>query len=89
MDNMKKYMFVLESAGTNWATYVPDLPGCVATSKAERETMKLIRHAVEIHVQGTIEDGLPIPEPICRVDDLEIAAETSAQLLQVKTTHGP
>jgi len=71
---MKRYAIVVEDAGTNLAAYVPDLPGCVATGKTKKEVEKLIREAIEMHLEGMAEDGLPIPEPSSRVEYVEVDA---------------
>jgi predicted RNase H-like HicB family nuclease len=54
--------------------YVPDLPGCVATGDSVEATERLFRDAIEIHVAGLREDGLPIPEPSSVVDYVEVTA---------------
>jgi predicted RNase H-like HicB family nuclease len=72
---MKRYAIVVERAGRNYAAYVPDLPGCVATGRTIKETERLLREAIELHVAGMREDGLDIPEPSSVVDYLEVAAE--------------
>ena len=69
---MKRYAIVIEDAGTNFAAYVPDLPGCVATGKSSVEVERLIREAIELHLEGMIEDGIPIPEPSSRVEYVEV-----------------
>ncbi len=58
---------VIEKAENNYAAYAPDLPGCVATGKTVEETEQQIREAIELHLHGMREDGLPIPEPTSRV----------------------
>lgn len=69
---MRRYAVVVEDAGTNLAAYVPDLPGCVATGDTLEEVERLIRQAIELHLAGLAEDGLPIPEPSSRVDYVEV-----------------
>jgi predicted RNase H-like HicB family nuclease len=69
---MKRYAIVVEEAEGNVAAYVPDLPGCVATADSLEELERLIREAIELHLQGLAEDGLPIPEPLSRVDYVEV-----------------
>jgi predicted RNase H-like HicB family nuclease len=59
---MKKYAIVVERAGRNYAAYVPDLPGCVATGATVAEVEALLREAIEVHVAGLREDGLPVPD---------------------------
>ena len=58
-----KYTVVIERAPNNYAAYVPDLPGCVATAGTRDEVLKEIREAMELHIEGMREDGEPIPEP--------------------------
>lgn len=65
---------VIEKAENNYAAYVPDLPGCVATGNTVEETEQQIREAIEFHIRGMREDGLPIPDPSSQVDYVEIAA---------------
>ena len=69
-----RYAIVIEKAQNNYAAYVPDLLGCVATGSTIEETEQQIREAIEIHVRGMREDGLPIPEPSSRVEYVEVAA---------------
>lgn len=69
-----RYAIVVEKAGNNYSAYVPDLPGCVATGFTVEETEREIREAIGFHIEGLIEDGLPIPQPASIVEYLEIAA---------------
>jgi predicted RNase H-like HicB family nuclease len=69
-----RYAIVIEKAENNYAAYVPDLLGCVATGKTIEETEQQIREAIEIHLRGMREDGLPIPEPSSHVEYIEVAA---------------
>jgi predicted RNase H-like HicB family nuclease len=71
---MNRYAIVVEKAKSNYAAYVPDLPGCVATGASVEETENRLREAIEIHVQGLREDGLAVPEPSSVVDYLEVPA---------------
>ena len=69
-----RYAIVIEKAEANYAAYVPDLPGCVATGATIEETEQEIREAIDLHLRGMREDGLPIPEPSSSVDYVDIAA---------------
>ena len=71
---MMRYAIVLEKAENNYSAYVPDLPGCIATGYTVAETEREIREAIEFHIDGLREDGLPIPQPASIVEYLEIAA---------------
>ena len=68
-----RYAIVVESAANNYSAYVPDLPGCVATGATMEETEQLIREAIELHLAGLREDGLPIPQPSSQVVYVEVA----------------
>jgi predicted RNase H-like HicB family nuclease len=59
--NMHRFLIVIESAGSNFSAYSPDLPGCVATGETREETEKNMYEAIQLHMEGLREDGLPIP----------------------------
>jgi predicted RNase H-like HicB family nuclease len=69
-----RYAIVLEKTENNYSAYVPDLPGCVATGLTVEEIEREIREAIEFHIEGLREDGLPIPQPASIVEYLEVAA---------------
>ena len=71
---MKRYAIVIEKAASNYAAYVPDLPGCVATGATVEETERRLREAISLHLKGMKDDGLPIPEPSSVVEYLELEA---------------
>jgi len=54
---------IIERGERNYAAHFPDLPGCIATAKTFDELKQRIREALELHLRGMREDGLPIPEP--------------------------
>jgi len=69
-----KYAIVIEKAENNFSAYVPDLPGCVATGATVEELEAQIREAIEFHLEGMREDGLPISVPQSRVEYIEVTA---------------
>jgi len=69
-----RYAVVIETAGSNFSAYVPDLPGCIATGATLEETESAIREAIEFHLEGLREDGTAIPPASSRVDYVEVAA---------------
>jgi predicted RNase H-like HicB family nuclease len=69
-----RYAVVIEKAENNYSVYVPDLPGCVATGATAEEAEAEIREAIEFHIEGMREDGLPIPEPASKVEYIDVAA---------------
>jgi predicted RNase H-like HicB family nuclease len=69
-----RYAIVIEKAENNYSAYVPDLPGCVATGASVEEVEGQIREAIELHLEGMREDGIPFPTPQSRVDYVEVSA---------------
>jgi len=69
-----RYAVAIEKAADNYSAYVPDLPGCIATGATVEETEQLIREAIELHLAGLREDGLPLPQPSSQVEYIEVAA---------------
>ena len=69
-----RYAIVIENAGPNFSAYVPDLPGCVATGATAQEVEREIREAIELHLEGMREDGLPIPLALSSVQYVDVAA---------------
>jgi len=55
------YAVVLEQAGANFSAYVPDFPGCVATSTSREGVLAEIRSAIQFHLEGLAADGQPAP----------------------------
>lgn len=69
-----RYAIVIEKASSNYAAYVPDLPGCVATGATIEETEVMIREAIEFHLEGLRADSLPISPPNSQVEYVEVSA---------------
>jgi predicted RNase H-like HicB family nuclease len=67
-----QYGIVIERAEGNYSAFVPDLPGCVATGQTVVEVEQRIREAIQFHIEGLREDGLPIPEPAAICELLEV-----------------
>jgi predicted RNase H-like HicB family nuclease len=57
-----KYAVVFERAPTNYAAYVPDLPGCVATGRTRDEVEERVRKAIRMHLDGLRAENEPIPD---------------------------
>ncbi len=69
-----RYMVVVEKGETSWGAHVPDLPGCVAVGESREEVLGLIREAIEFHIDGLKEHGLPVPAPSSEGDFVEVGA---------------
>jgi len=64
---------IIEPGARNYSAYLPDLPGCVATGQTIDEVRERMRVAIELHLEGMREDGLPIPQPTTLADYVEAA----------------
>ncbi len=69
-----RYVVIIEQGDSSLGAYVPDLPGCVAVGETKEEAMRLIREAIEFHLEGMREEGLPVPEPSSSSEYVEISA---------------
>ena len=67
-----KYAIVVEKGDTSYGAYVPDLPGCVAAAETRAEVMKLIKEAIELHLEGMRADGEPIPQPHSEMEYVDV-----------------
>ena len=68
-----RYLVIVERGPTSFGAYVPDLPGCVAAGETKEEVLALIHEAIEFHIEGLKEDGLPIPAPASDSELVDIA----------------
>jgi predicted RNase H-like HicB family nuclease len=59
---MYRFLVIIEKAKENYSAYSPDLPGCVATGATREEVERNMHKAIEMHVQGLLEDNLPVPQ---------------------------
>jgi len=69
----QRYAVIFEQAESNWAAYVPDLPGCITTGKTIEETERNIREAIQGHPQTLREFGEPVPRPTSLAREIEIS----------------
>lgn len=60
---MIKYTVIYEKGPTPWGAYVPDLPGVISVGDSRDEVERLIQEAIEFHLDGMREEGIPIPPP--------------------------
>jgi predicted RNase H-like HicB family nuclease len=68
-----RYVMIIETGKRNYSAYLPDLPGCIATGKTLEEVKLRMQEAIELHLAGMREDGLPIPKPTSLIDYVEAA----------------
>lgn len=70
-----KYAVIIENGAEGYSAYVPDLPGCIAAAGIEEEVKRLIREAMDFHIEGLRLHGEPVPEPtsLCEYVEASVA----------------
>ena len=73
---MYRYLIVVEKAGANYSAYVPDLPGCIATGETREDAEANMHDAINMPLEGLLEDEAEIPEPQASAEYIEIKTPT-------------
>ena len=74
---MYRFLVVIEKANNNYSAYSPDLPGCVSTGATYEEVEKNMYEAIEMHIQGLLEDNLAIPKSKSFAEYIAVAEKPS------------
>ncbi len=69
-----RYAIVVERGPTSYGAYVPDLPGCVAAAEGRDEVLRLIREAIQFHLEEMRKAGLTPPEASSSAEYVEVVA---------------
>jgi len=56
-------VFIQKDPESDYGVIVPDLPGCISAGETPEEALKMVKEAMELHIQGLVEDGDAIPVP--------------------------
>ena len=75
---MRKFLIIIEQGSHNYSAYVPDLPGCIATGKTLEEVKTNMREAIQMHLEGMIEDQELIPQSQTMAEYVDVAIPGSA-----------
>lgn len=70
---MNRYLIIIEETLTGYSAYSPDVQGCVATGATRPEVEREMHDAIEFHLEGLREEGLPIPKPSTTAEYVEVA----------------
>ena len=68
-----QYTIIIEHGAKNYSAYAPDFPGCVAAATTEKETIALMKDALEMHIEDMRSRGEPVPPPSAAYQ-IEVAA---------------
>lgn len=69
-----KYLVVVEKGPRSWGAHVPDLPGCIAAAKTRGQVVKLIKEAIEFHIEGLRAAGMSVPRPHSEAKVVDVTA---------------
>jgi predicted RNase H-like HicB family nuclease len=47
---LTRFMVVVERGEMSWGAHVADLPDCMAVGESREEVLRLIREAIEFHI---------------------------------------
>jgi predicted RNase H-like HicB family nuclease len=59
---MEIYLIVIGRTSTGYSAHCPDVLGCAAVGKTVEEVVANMKKALELHLEGIVEDGQPIPK---------------------------
>ena len=57
----QRFLVIYEHGKRNFAGFAPDVPGCFSTGKTLTEMRRMMREALESHLQWMANDGDPMP----------------------------
>jgi predicted RNase H-like HicB family nuclease len=60
---METYLVVIGKTATGYSAHCPDVLGCAAVGKSVEEVIANMKKALQLHFEGMVEDGEPIPKP--------------------------
>ena len=69
------FLIIIEDAGANFSAYSPALPGCAATGATRVDAESNMYDAIQMHIEGLREDGLPIPQSTAFAEYMLVGAD--------------
>jgi predicted RNase H-like HicB family nuclease len=60
---MEIYLIVIGRTSTGYSAHCPDVLGCATAGKTVEQVVANMKKALELHFEGMVEDGDPIPKP--------------------------
>src|SRR5216117_1396494 len=58
---MQIYLILIGRTSTGYSAHCPDVLGCATVGKTVEEVVANMKKALELHFEGLVEDGDPIP----------------------------
>jgi predicted RNase H-like HicB family nuclease len=60
---MENYLIAIRKTQTGYSAHCPDILGCASAGKTVEAVVASMKQALELHFEGMVEDGDPIPKP--------------------------
>jgi len=64
-----RYLVVYAKTKNNFSGFAPDVLGCVSSGETLEEMRAMMKEGLTLHLEGTADDGDPIPVPHARSVD--------------------
>jgi len=71
----RKYAVVIEKGKSGYSAYPPDLPGVGVAAETLKEVERLVREAIQFHIEGLRLHGEAVPPPTSICEYIDIDAE--------------
>lgn len=63
MNEQLNRQIIIRRGETGWfVAECPSLPGCISQGRTHDEALNNMREAIDLHIEGLLEEGLPVPE---------------------------
>jgi predicted RNase H-like HicB family nuclease len=72
---------------SDYGVSVPDLPGCISAGSTFFEALAMAKEAVELHLEGMLDDGQDIPDPSTDIESLRADPNYSDAIWAVVTVN--
>jgi predicted RNase H-like HicB family nuclease len=59
----QRFMVIYEHMEHNYSGFAPDIPGAGSVGKDLPEMRRMMKECLELHMEGTAEDGCELPVP--------------------------
>jgi predicted RNase H-like HicB family nuclease len=76
-----------KDAASSYGVSVPDLPGCVTAGETIEEALTMAKEAIELHLEGMLDDNLDLPDPTEDIERFRNDADYAAAIWGAVRVH--
>ena len=69
---MARILVIIEKGENSYGAYSPDVAGCVAVGDTREEVERLMKEALQEHLQMMREENLPLPQSQTEAEYMDI-----------------